>query len=96
MHEFLAPYAEPMRVQMVEGEVVVLGPDGVAVSLTPEAAEESARRLIDAAREARACPASTAQPAQLDPAAPASPATARDSGRMEPKVGNSTQKKGVG
>jgi len=54
MHEFLAPYTQPMNVKEVEGEVVVLGPDGVAVSLTAEAAEESARRLLEAAASARA------------------------------------------
>jgi hypothetical protein len=42
-----------MGVSAVEGEVVVLGPNGVAVSLTPEAAEESARRLTRCAAEAR-------------------------------------------
>lgn len=42
-----------MNAQAVEGEVVILGPDGVAVSMTAAAAEESARRLIEAARQAR-------------------------------------------
>lgn len=54
MNPFDKPISEPMRVQSVDGEVVVLGPDAVGMSLTPEAAEESARRLIQAAREARA------------------------------------------
>jgi hypothetical protein len=44
---------EPMSAQALDGEVVVLGPDGVAVSLTPEAAERSADRLKAAAAEAR-------------------------------------------
>lgn len=35
-----------------EGEVVVDGPDGVAVSLTPEAAIETGERLQDKAVEA--------------------------------------------
>lgn len=35
------------------GEVQVSGPDGVAVSLTPDAAEETGTRLIKAASEAR-------------------------------------------
>ncbi|HEY8571966.1 hypothetical protein [Phenylobacterium sp.] len=47
-------YPEPMTVSVIEGEVVILGPDAVSVALTPEAAEESARRLIAAARQARA------------------------------------------
>jgi hypothetical protein len=44
---------EPMRVVASEGAVVVLGPNGIAGALTPAAAEESARRLITAARQAR-------------------------------------------
>ena len=47
------PFVEPMTVQAVDGEVVVLGPDSVAVSLTPDAAEESGRRLIAGAENAR-------------------------------------------
>lgn len=53
MSSFNAPFSEPMTAQAVEGEVVVLGPNSVAVSLTPDAAEESARRLTEAARAAR-------------------------------------------
>ena len=45
--------SEAMTVCAVDGDVVVLGPDGVAVSLTPEAAEESAKRLATAAEAAR-------------------------------------------
>ena len=37
-----------------ESKVVMLdGPDGVAVSMSPDAAEETGRRLIAAAEEAR-------------------------------------------
>lgn len=36
-----------------QGIVVLDGPDGVAVSMTPDAAEQTARSLNDAAREAR-------------------------------------------
>jgi hypothetical protein len=46
-------FAEPMTIRVVEGEIVILGPDSVAISLTPSAAEESARRLMEAAAEAR-------------------------------------------
>lgn len=56
MNTFSTPFTEAMTVQAVEGEVVVLGPDSVAVSLTPDAAEESARRLTAAAAEARTQP----------------------------------------
>jgi hypothetical protein len=55
-------FSEPMTVSVVDGEVVVLGPDAVSVSLTPDAAEESARRLKAAASEART-PAPQADPA---------------------------------
>lgn len=44
---------DPSEVAAEEGEVIVEGPDGVAVSLTPNAAEETARRLMRAADEAR-------------------------------------------
>ena len=43
-----------MTVTAVDGEVVITGPDAVAVSLTPDAAVESARRLESAATQARA------------------------------------------
>lgn len=51
-----SPVAEPEREPGVataeEGVVMLDGPDGVAVSLTPEAAEQTGRSLIDAAAEA--------------------------------------------
>jgi hypothetical protein len=47
------PFDEPMTVTTVDGEVVVLGPDAIAAALTPDAAEESARRLMTAAEVAR-------------------------------------------
>lgn len=49
----LKAFAKAMTAYVVEGEVVVLGPDAVALSLTPDAAEESGRRLLEAARRAR-------------------------------------------
>ena len=54
MASYLKPYDEPMIVRVVEGDVVILGPDGFSASITPHAAEESARRLLQAAQEARA------------------------------------------
>jgi|GEM_PF-6146557 len=54
MDEFLSPLTDPMTVHVVEGEIVVLGPNGVAVSLTIEAAAESGRRLTAAVELARA------------------------------------------
>ncbi|MCR5874762.1 hypothetical protein LRS10_11645 [Phenylobacterium sp. J426] len=59
MNELRVPFSEAMTAHAVEGEVVVLGPDSVAVALTPEAAEESARRLTTAAAEARRQPANS-------------------------------------
>jgi hypothetical protein len=43
------PYDEPSKVSAVDGEVVLDGPDGVGVSVTPEAAKETSRRLADKA-----------------------------------------------
>ena len=51
MHSLTA-HSDPSEVSVEQGEVIVEGPDGVAVSLTPEAAEETARRLAKAAKEA--------------------------------------------
>ena len=46
-------HSEPSEVNAEQGIVFVEGPDGVAVTLTPDAAEETGRRLINAASEAR-------------------------------------------
>ncbi|HEX8214724.1 MAG TPA: hypothetical protein VF582_04540 [Allosphingosinicella sp.] len=54
-----APHKQPSNVTAEGGEVNVDGPDGVATSFTPDAAEETGRRLVDAASEAR-----TQSPAQ--------------------------------
>lgn len=40
----------PLVVAPVEGDVVITGPDGLAASLTPQAAIASAERLLTAAR----------------------------------------------
>jgi hypothetical protein len=53
MDQYLDAFRDPMNVHVVDGEIVILGPDGVAVSLTIEAAEESARRLAEAVKAAR-------------------------------------------
>lgn len=49
MHE---AFDEPFSVTVADGEVVIVGPDGVRASLTPAAARESARRLMEAAERA--------------------------------------------
>lgn len=46
-------HAESGKSVAEEGLVLLDGPDGVAVSLTPEAAEETGQELIRAANEAR-------------------------------------------
>lgn len=45
---------EPSCVDSEQGHVFVDGPDGVAVGLTPEAAEETGERLIGKAADAAA------------------------------------------
>ena len=44
---------EPSTVTAEHGQVMVDGPDGVAVSLTPDAAVETSDRLLEAAVEAQ-------------------------------------------
>jgi hypothetical protein len=46
-------YNTPTKVYAVHGEVVLDGPDGLGLSMTPDAAAETARRLAKAAEEAR-------------------------------------------
>ena len=43
----------PSEVSAEDGKVLVDGPDGVAVAMTPEAAAETSHRLLRAAAEAR-------------------------------------------
>ena len=44
---------EPLTARSDQGEVLVDGPGTVIASLSPDAAEESGQRLIEAARRAR-------------------------------------------
>ena len=46
-------YDEPSEVAAEGGEVVVDGPDGVAVTLTPDAAAETSQRLLIGAAKAQ-------------------------------------------
>lgn len=46
-------YDEPSDVTADKGEVIVDGPDGVAVSLTPDAALETSERLLMSGLAAR-------------------------------------------
>ena len=43
---------QPLEVVVVEGEIAITGPEGVAISLTLAAAAASARRLQAAVEEA--------------------------------------------
>ena len=45
-------YDTPSDVAADEGSVMIDGPDGVAVTMTPEAAEETSDRLLNKAAEA--------------------------------------------
>ena len=45
---------EPGSVVVEQGYVLLDGPDGIAVTMSPAAAEETGRRLIEAARQAKA------------------------------------------
>ena len=46
------PHDRPSRVVAEDGEVLIDGPNGIALSLTPEAAEETSQRLLDGAARA--------------------------------------------
>ena len=61
----LNAYDTPSRVFAVHGEVVLDGPNGVGVSMTPAAAAETAKRLARAAEEARAQAADAGQDGDL-------------------------------
>lgn len=47
-----APFDKPSETFVIDGEVVVIGPAGVGLSFTPEAARETGARLTDAADQA--------------------------------------------
>lgn len=46
-------FESPSKVTAAEGEVLVDGPDGLAYSMTPEAAAETSDRLLEKAAVAR-------------------------------------------
>jgi hypothetical protein len=46
-------YTEPSKVEAEDGNVIVDGPDGVALRLTPDAAIETSDRLLWGAAEAQ-------------------------------------------
>jgi hypothetical protein len=51
--ESVRTHSEPSEVNAEQGQVIVEGPNAVAVTLTPDAAEETGRRMIEAASQAR-------------------------------------------
>lgn len=53
MYSSNSPYDVASHVTAEEGEVMIDGPGGLAVAMTPEAAEETGRRLLEASTEAR-------------------------------------------
>ena len=46
-------HSDPSEISAEEGEVIVDGPDGVAVTFTPEAAAETSERLLYGAAKAQ-------------------------------------------
>ena len=48
----LDAYDTPTKVTAVDGEVVLDGPDGVGLSMTPRAAKETGERLLRTADQA--------------------------------------------
>jgi hypothetical protein len=59
-------YDEPMQVVSEGGAVVILGPNAVAIAMTPEAARQSAALLLVAATTAEASAGSTAPALPID------------------------------
>lgn len=47
------PFDEPSEVEAEDAEVIVDGPDGVAITMTPKAALETSDRLLNAGLKAQ-------------------------------------------
>lgn len=62
MAQSLEPFDRPGIANAEKGVVLLDGPDGVAIALTPDAAEATARNLISAAGQARREPAASSPP----------------------------------
>ncbi|WP_166041502.1 hypothetical protein [Sphingosinicella sp. YJ22] len=50
----VAAHCQASDVIAEEGSIIIEGPDGVAVTMSPDAAEETAHRLLRAVSEVRA------------------------------------------
>jgi hypothetical protein len=46
-------YDEPSETEAIDGNVALMGPDGLSVIMTPEAALETSDRLLDSAAMAK-------------------------------------------
>ena len=57
-----ASHDSPSEVDAEQGQVLIDGPDGIAFSFTPDAADETARRLQRGAAKARTQQAETTNP----------------------------------
>jgi hypothetical protein len=55
---------EPGDAEAVEGNVALMGPDGISAMLTPEAAAETSHRLLDSAITAQGQRAESARRAK--------------------------------
>ena len=53
MAQSLEPFDRPGVATAEQGQVLLDGPDGVAIALTPDAAEATGRSLVSAASDAR-------------------------------------------
>ena len=51
--EPVAAHGQASDVVAEEGNIIIEGPDGVAVTMSPDAAEETARRLLRTVLEVR-------------------------------------------
>lgn len=56
------PFDRPGVATAEQGQVLLDGPDGVAIALTPDAAEATGRSLVSAADDARDQAAASAGP----------------------------------
>ena len=62
-------YDQPSKIAADQGIVIVDGPDGVAVSFTPRAAEETSDRLLRGAVEAHGQRVKAGVPEETEPMA---------------------------
>lgn len=66
--EPLMAQEQPSQVVAEDGNIIIEGPDGVAVTMSPDAAEETARRLLRAVSQIRGENDNPADASAPDPA----------------------------